>query len=162
MKTGVVPNFRKKPNSKTCLERPGDLGRELHERRRRHASVDAVDEDAGPDGVRHRAELWLLVGAPPLRRQLPREGGGEPLAHLVRHRVRLHLAQLVVLVRQPPAGQKAAVSGRPRKMGTAAAGPTLFGTIFLFYFWGRYSCCFLGGVENVFAWLVVYLFWGVK
>lgn len=132
-------------NLNTCLECPGDLGRELHERRRGHASVDAVDEDAGPDGVRHRAELGLLVGAPPLRSQLPREGGGEPLAHLVRHRVRLHLAQLVVLVRQPPAGQKSDVSGRSRTSGTAAAGPTLFRTSF--FNWEVVA--FPGGVKKV-------------
>lgn len=87
------------------LKNLDDVRRELHHGRVGDAPVDAVHEDAGADGVRHGTELGLLVGLAPRGGQLPREGGRQPLAHLGRDRVRLHLRQLVILVRQPPVGR---------------------------------------------------------
>lgn len=84
----------------THLQHLDDLGRELHQGGARDAPVDPIDEDAGPDGVRHRPELGLLVGPLPGGGQLAGERGRQPLAHLRRDRIRLHLGQLIVFVGQ--------------------------------------------------------------
>lgn len=84
------------------LQHSHDIGRKLHQRRAGHASVYPIDEDARPDGVRHRAEFRLLVGLLARGRQLPRERRRQPLAHLGRHGIRLHLGQFIVLVGQSP------------------------------------------------------------
>lgn len=109
------------------LEYFHDILRELHEGGVRHPPVDPIDEYARPDGVRDRAEFRLLVGLPPGGGQLPGEGRGEPFAHLRRHRVRLHLRQLVIFVRQSPTGKsrdrgvRTARSGGPRSDGVYSA-----------------------------------------
>ncbi len=79
------------------LESLGHLRRHGHELRGRHAAVDALDEDAGADGVGHGAEggARLAVRAP-VRRLLLREGRRQPLAHLRRHRLRLQLREVVL------------------------------------------------------------------
>lgn len=88
---------------KTYFENSDNILRELHQRRARDPPVDPVHEDARADRMRNRPELRLLVRLPLGRRQLPREGGSQPLPDLRRDRVRLDLRQLIVLVRQPPA-----------------------------------------------------------
>jgi hypothetical protein len=81
------------------FEDSDDVWRELHESRVGHPPVDPIHEDAGSDSVCNRPELGLLVRLPPSSGQLPGEGGGEPFSHLGWHSVRLHLRQLVVVVR---------------------------------------------------------------
>lgn len=77
---------------------------ELHQRGVGDPPVDPIHEDPRPDGVRDRAELWLLVRLPPGGRELPGEGRRQPFADFRWHGVRLHLRQFVVLVCQPPKG----------------------------------------------------------
>lgn len=84
------------------LKHPDDFGRKLHQRRAGDAPIDPIDKDTGPDGVRHRAEFGFLVRFLACRRQLPGEGGRQPLAHLRRYCVRLHLRKLIVFVSQAP------------------------------------------------------------
>lgn len=83
-----------------------DFRWKLHEGGIRDPPVDPIDEYARPDGVRDRTELWLLVSLPSRGGELPGESRRQPFAHFRRHRVRLHLRQLIVFVRQPSKGGK--------------------------------------------------------
>lgn len=84
------------------LEHFNHFLRELHKRGVGDPPVNPIDEDPRPDGVRDRAEFWLLIGLPSRGRELSREGRSQPLADFRRHRVRLYLRQFVILICQPP------------------------------------------------------------
>lgn len=103
----------------TDLEYFDHVGGERHQRRGDHPAVHAVHEYAGPDGVRHRLELGLVVALAPRARHLPGERGRQPIADFLRHRVRLHFRQLVVLLgRQSPARNTQVTTGgsTPRRI----------------------------------------------
>ena len=63
-----------------------------------------LHEDAGLHGVNDAAEARLLLGAPQHQPHLASEGGGQPITHLRRHRVRLDVTQLILGVHQAPGG----------------------------------------------------------
>lgn len=57
---------------------------------------------AGLNGVDDAAEARFLFVAPQHQAHLASEGGGQPVPHLRRHRLRLDVAQLVLGVHQTP------------------------------------------------------------
>ena len=61
-----------------------------------------VNHNASTDGVGHTSELGFVIPAPFDVGHRAGEGEGEPVAHLGRHGVRLHLRQLILLVTQTP------------------------------------------------------------
>lgn len=65
-----------------------------------------LDEYPGLHGVHDAAESRLLLRASQHQPHLTREGGGEPITHLWRHRVRLYIAELILRVHQPPEEKK--------------------------------------------------------
>ena len=77
--------------------------RELEERRRRHAAIDPLHQDSGPDGLSHRTEFRLLLARLAVAADLARKGRRQPGPHFRRHRVSPHFRQIVVIVRRPSA-----------------------------------------------------------
>ena len=51
-----------------------------------------IDHDAGADGVSDGSEPWFFLSASLHVGHRAGEGEGQPVAHLARYRVRLHLA----------------------------------------------------------------------
>lgn len=72
-----------------------------------------LHKDAGLHGVHDAPEARLVLAAAHRQHRLPREGGGQPLADLRRHRVRLEVTQLVLGVDKLPA-QSERDRGSPR------------------------------------------------
>lgn len=66
-----------------------------------HGRIDLpVDHDSGADRVRHRTELGLVLRPALLGGIVAREGGRQPLAHLVGHGIGLHLRQIIFFVQK--------------------------------------------------------------
>jgi len=100
----VSPKSLSPPNKVLVIELVIVLVIELViEPARRSAEGRPLHEDAGLHGVHDAPEARLLLRAPQNQPHLPREGGGQPITHLRRHRVRPDVAQLVLRVHQPPA-----------------------------------------------------------
>lgn len=94
------PRYRHRSPRNTDLEYFDDVGRERHQGRGHHPPVHAVDEYTGPNGVRHGLELGLVVALASRTGHLSGERGRQPISDLLRHRVRLHFREFVVLFRR--------------------------------------------------------------
>jgi hypothetical protein len=73
----------------------------LQERRRGHSAINALDQDSGPYGLRHRPEFRLLLAGLTVTADLACKSRRQPGTHFRRHGIGPHFRQIVIFFRRP-------------------------------------------------------------